>query len=120
RTISPFSPEGLSIYPKRLATNRPNPYRVRDGLSALATGLASFETRQCASGPRPQPNLPPDLASIVGGLSPNAAQQILQPGFPAHPATVPAPPCRAQGPIPGFGTDYPHVLAQPPGANASP
>jgi phospholipid/cholesterol/gamma-HCH transport system substrate-binding protein len=120
RTVSPFSPEGLSIYPKRLATNRSNPYRVRGGLNALPTGLASFETRQCASGPRPVPNLPPDLPSIVGNLTPQAGQLILQLAFNNDPANVPAPPCRAQGPIPGFGTDYPHVLAEPPGANASP
>lgn len=120
RTVSPFSPEGLSIYPQRLATNRANPYRVRGGLNTLATGLASFETRQCQSGPRPQPNLPPDLPSIVGGLSTNAAQQILQLVFRNNPSNVPAPPCRLQGKIPGFGTDYPHVVAEPPGANASP
>jgi phospholipid/cholesterol/gamma-HCH transport system substrate-binding protein len=120
RSVSPFSPEGLATYPNRLATNRANPYRVRGGLNALASGLASFETRQCANGPRPVPNLPPDLASIVGGLSPNAAQQILTLAFRNDPSNVPAPACRAQGPIPGFGTDYPHVVAQPPGANASP
>ncbi len=120
RTVSPFSPEGLATYPKRLATNRPNPYRVRGGENGLASGLASFETRQCASGPRPQPNLPPDLASIVGNLTPQAASLILQLAFNNDPANVPAPPCRAQGPIPGFGTDYPHVVAEPPGANASP
>jgi hypothetical protein len=27
---------------------------------------------------------------------------------------VPAPACRAQGATPGFGTDFPHVLATPP------
>jgi phospholipid/cholesterol/gamma-HCH transport system substrate-binding protein len=120
RTVSPFSPEGLAVYPRRLATNRPNPYRVRGGQGELAQGLAVFEDRQCASGPRPIPNLPPDLASIVGGLAPDAAQQILTLGFRNDPSNVPAPPCRLQGKFPGYGTDYPHVLALPPGANASP
>jgi virulence factor Mce-like protein len=120
RTSSPFSPEGLSIYPQRLATNRPNPYRFPGAMNELAKGLAVFENRQCASGPRPIPNLPADLATIVGGLSPDAGQLILNFAFRNDPSNVPAPPCRAQGATPGFGTDYPHVLAQPPGANASP
>jgi phospholipid/cholesterol/gamma-HCH transport system substrate-binding protein len=119
RTSSPFSPEGLSIYPQRLATNRPNPYRFPGAMNELARGLAVFENRQCASGPRPIPNLPADLATIVGGLSPDAGQLILDLAFRDNPSNVPAPACRAQGATPGFGTDYPHVLAQPPGANAS-
>jgi len=121
RTASPFSPEGLALYPNRIASNRANPYRVRGGENALGRGgLASFETRQCASGPRPVPNLPPDLPTIVGNLTPQAASLILQLAFNNDPANVPAPPCRLQGKIPGFGTDYPHVVAEPPGANASP
>lgn len=119
RTSSPFGPEGLTIYPQRLATNRPNPYRFPGAMNELAKGLAVFENRQCASGPRPIPNLPADLASIVGGLSPDAGQLILDFAFRNNPQNVPAPACRAQGATPGFGTDYPHVLAQPPGANAS-
>ena len=120
RTSSPFSPEGMTIYPQRLATNRPNPYRFPGAMNELAKGLAVFENRQCASGPRPVPNLPADLATIIGGLSPDAGQLILDFAFRNDPSNVPAPPCRAQGATPGFGTDYPHVLALPPGANASP
>ncbi|HZV73244.1 MAG TPA: MlaD family protein [Conexibacter sp.] len=120
RTASVFSPDGLSIYPQRLATNRPNPYRFPNQLQQLRTGLPVFENRQCASGPRPVPSLPPDFASIVGGLSPDSAQLLLDFAFRNDPQNVPAPACRAQGATPGYGTDFPHLLAEPPGANASP
>jgi phospholipid/cholesterol/gamma-HCH transport system substrate-binding protein len=119
RTGSPFSPEGLSIYPQRLATNRANPYRFPGQLQQLTTGLPTFEDRQCASGPRPVPDFPPDFANIVGSVSPDAAQLILEFAFRNDPSNVPAPACRAQGPTPGFGTDFPHLVAQPPGANAA-
>jgi phospholipid/cholesterol/gamma-HCH transport system substrate-binding protein len=119
RAASVFSPEGLATYPQRLATNRPNPYRLRGQLNELRSGLPVFENRQCASGPRPVPNFPADFASIVGGVSPIAANYILQFAFRNDPSNVPAPACRAQGPTPGYGTDFPHVVAEPPGANAA-
>lgn len=119
RTVSVFSPDGLSISPQRLATNRPNPYRFPRQLEQLRTGLPVFENRQCANGPRPVPDFPSDFASIVGGISPIAADYILQFAFRDDPSNVPAPTCRAQGPTPGYGTDFPHVVAQPPGANAT-
>lgn len=119
RAASVFSPEGMSIYPQRLATNRPNPYRFPRQLDQLRSGLPVFENRQCASGPRPVPNFPSNFAEIVGGISPIAANYILQFAFRNDPSNVPAPACRAQGPTPGYGTDFPHVVAEPPGANAA-
>jgi phospholipid/cholesterol/gamma-HCH transport system substrate-binding protein len=121
RAATMFSPEGLALYPQRLATNRPNPYRFPGQLSQLSTGLPVFEDRQCASGPRPQPNIsdPNTWAQTIGGASPLAARYLLQFAFRNDPSNVPAPACRAQGPTPGYGTDFPHVVAEPPGANAS-
>ncbi len=119
RTAPVLSPEGLGLTPRRLATSRSNPYRTPGSLSDLATGLSTFEDRQCTSGVRPNPILPANLADIIGGIYPEAAQQIFDLVFKDNPQNVPAPACRVQGAIPGFGTDYPHVLAQPPGANAA-
>jgi phospholipid/cholesterol/gamma-HCH transport system substrate-binding protein len=121
RTGSVFSPEGMSIYPQRLATNRPNPYRLTGQLSQLRSGLPVFEDRQCAAGPRPVPNIsdPNAFATTVGAVSPDAAQLILELAFRNDPSNVPAPACRAQGATPGYGTDFPHVVAEPPGANAA-
>jgi phospholipid/cholesterol/gamma-HCH transport system substrate-binding protein len=119
RTAAMFSPEGLALYPQRLATNRPNPYRFPGQLNQLRTGMPVFEDRQCASGLRPIPDFPANFAEIVGGVSPDAAQLLLQFAFRNNPSNVPAPACRAQGPTPGYGTDFPHVVAEPPGANAA-
>jgi phospholipid/cholesterol/gamma-HCH transport system substrate-binding protein len=98
----------------RFDLSRPNPYRFPGAADKLAEGLAVFENRQCANGPTPVPQLPPDLPTIIGGLTPNAGSQILELAFRNDPLNVPAPPCRYQGPTPGFGTDYPHVVAQAP------
>jgi len=122
RTASVFSPEGMAIYPQRLATNRPNPYRLPGQMTQLSTGLPVFEGRQCASGPRPVPDIRDAnaFAQTVGGVSPLAASFLLQFAFRNDPQNVPAPPCRGQGQTPGYGTDFPHVIAEPPGANAGP
>lgn len=117
RAGSTFSPEGLSLYPQRIATNRPNPYRFPNQLEQLRTGLPVFENRQCAGGPRPVPDFPPDFAEIVGGVSPDSVDLLMQFAFRGDPLNVPAPACTPQGPTPGYGTDFPHVVAQPPGAN---
>jgi virulence factor Mce-like protein len=50
RTMAPFSPEMLSAYPQRLASNRTNPYIKPKGYLNLPSGLQSFETAQCTSG----------------------------------------------------------------------
>ena len=50
RSMAPLSPEALAAYPRRLEITRTNPYPKPGGLSDIARGLASFETRHCASG----------------------------------------------------------------------
>src|SRR3954466_14717633 len=49
RTTNPLNPENLAVYPKRLPTNRPNPYRLPRGFDDLPTGLPVYENRQCTS-----------------------------------------------------------------------
>jgi phospholipid/cholesterol/gamma-HCH transport system substrate-binding protein len=126
RGMTPINPEGLTTYPNRLAYNRTNAYRAPGTANELQRGLSNFETRQCVNGLRPVPNLPPNLAEIVGGLAPEAARNIENLAFRVYrdPATgqivrgsftdVPAAPCRAQGRFPGFAGDFPRVTAQPP------
>ena len=50
RAMGPFSPESLSTYPGRLTSNRPNAYGQPQYLKSLASGLPSFDVRQCSSG----------------------------------------------------------------------
>ena len=126
RGMAAFSPEGLALYPERLASNRANAYRAPGTGGDLSRGLTSFETRQCTTGLRPIPNLPDDLATIIGGISPDAADFIRLLAFRVTTdrttgeitsgsyTDVPAPPCRAQGTFPGFAGDFPHVVADPP------
>lgn len=50
RAMGPFSPESLSTYPGRLTTNRNSAYSQPLATEQLASGLSSFETRQCSAG----------------------------------------------------------------------
>src|SRR5207342_209650 len=50
RAMGPLSPESLSTNPGRLTSNRPNAYSQPLYLKSLASGLPSFDVRQCASG----------------------------------------------------------------------
>jgi phospholipid/cholesterol/gamma-HCH transport system substrate-binding protein len=136
RTQNPLNPENLAAYPKRLPTNRPNPYTLPGTFTQLRTGLPSYETRQCTGGPVPTlsdvptqvipPTLPelslpvpvpvpvPD-AGVVNGLFsyPDALMaDIARFAFPSGQG-VPgvAPPCRQQPKFNESGeqTQYPHV-----------
>jgi phospholipid/cholesterol/gamma-HCH transport system substrate-binding protein len=115
RTTNPANPEGLAVYPRRIATNRPNPYQFPDAFKNLATGLPSYETRQCASGPlptlvtQPQPGLPIDPLSLIPA---DLAANVQKYFFGAtNNGAVAAPPCTQQGKFPFGGevTQYPHV-----------
>jgi phospholipid/cholesterol/gamma-HCH transport system substrate-binding protein len=136
RTQNPLNPENLAAYPKRLPTNRPNPYTLPGNFDQIRTGLPSYETRQCTNGPVPTlsdvptqvipPTLPelslpvpvpvpvPD-ANVVNGLFsyPDALMaDIARFAFPSGQG-VPgvAPPCKQQPKFNESGeqTQYPHV-----------
>jgi phospholipid/cholesterol/gamma-HCH transport system substrate-binding protein len=106
RTTNPANPENLAVYPRRLATNRPNPYTFPDAFKSLAAGLPSYETRQCASGP--VPTLVPNPLLI----SPALAQNVQTFFFgTTGGGAVAAPACKQQGKyaVGGELTQYPHV-----------
>lgn len=57
RTLNPFNAENLAVYPRRIGTNRTNPYQPSGNLLKLnelvdgsGSGPLSFETRHCQSG----------------------------------------------------------------------
>jgi phospholipid/cholesterol/gamma-HCH transport system substrate-binding protein len=136
RTQNPINPENLAAYPKRLPTNRPNPYTLPGNFDQIRTGLPSYETRQCTGGPVPTlsdvptqvvpPTLPqlsipvpvpvpvPDVGVVNGLFSyPNALiADIARFAFPSGQG-VPgvAPPCKQQPKFNESGeqTQYPHV-----------
>jgi phospholipid/cholesterol/gamma-HCH transport system substrate-binding protein len=117
RTSNPANPENLAVYPRRIGTNRPNPYFFPDAFKSLAAGLPSYETRHCASGPlptlvtQPQPGLPIDPTTLI----PPALAQNIQKFFfgTTSNGAVAAPACTQQGKFPFQGqlTQYPHVNA---------
>ncbi|HEY8583421.1 MAG TPA: MlaD family protein [Capillimicrobium sp.] len=79
RTLNPLNPEMLALYPRRLPSNRTNPYMLPGGYQKLAQGLDSYETRQCARGGRlPQLLNPSQLLGAVGGVT-NALTPFLPP-----------------------------------------
>jgi ABC-type transporter Mla subunit MlaD len=77
RTMNPVNPESLAIYPRRLGTDRPNPYAKPGAFDRLAQGLESYETRQCSSGV-PTLLAPDQLLGAVGGAS-DALTALLPP-----------------------------------------
>jgi phospholipid/cholesterol/gamma-HCH transport system substrate-binding protein len=115
RTSNPANPENLAVYPRRLPTNRPNPYQFPDAFKSLAAGLPSYETRQCTGAPdptivtEPLPGLPIDPTSLI---PPDLAANVQKFFFgPETNGEVAAPACKQQAKFPFGGevTQYPHV-----------
>jgi phospholipid/cholesterol/gamma-HCH transport system substrate-binding protein len=140
RTTNPFNPENLAAYPRRLGTNRPNPYAQPGATNKLRSGLEVYEDRHCGraipgiandASVIPQVVPTPELPSVPGvplptptplptteqlqQLVPNELlDRINKFAFANAPAgTVPAPACKKQAPYTfgGETTQYPHVKA---------
>ncbi len=125
RTANPVNPENLAVYPRRLGSNRPNPYVLPGGFDRLGKpALRVYENRQCGRGdlapPSRAPDLPlPPLPGPLGGVVRGVLGQV--PGltdrintliFARVGGNVPAPPCIKQGRYPApYRTDYPQVKA---------
>jgi ABC-type transporter Mla subunit MlaD len=138
RTTNPFNPENLAVYPRRLGTNRPNPYVKPGAFANLRNGLEVFEDRHCGRAvpglanttdavtqlvptlpalpglPVPTPIDLPTTEEMQALVPDELLDRINQFAFANAPAgTVPAPPCRKQAPYTygGETTQYPHVKA---------
>jgi phospholipid/cholesterol/gamma-HCH transport system substrate-binding protein len=113
RTTNPLNAENLAVYPRRIGTNRPNPYAKPGNFGQLRSGLPVFENRHCGAGVPTVTNVPAaPLPPIIGNLVPaDLLNRINQFAFAGDPGGGPAPPCRLQGRY-DFGgevTQYPHV-----------
>ena len=51
RTTNPANPENLAVYPRRIGTNRPNPYEFPDAFKKLAAGPALLRDAPVRPGP---------------------------------------------------------------------
>lgn len=128
RTTNPLNPENLAVYPRRIGTNRPNPYTKPGAFDDLANGLPVFDDRSCGAGVPVATNTPPPAGAglpAVPQLTPAELKALIPDELldrinrfayaGAAPDAVPAPPCRQQGPYDydGDRTQYPHVKADP-------
>jgi phospholipid/cholesterol/gamma-HCH transport system substrate-binding protein len=114
RTTNPTSPEILAAYPRRLPTNRSNPYVEPGGYSKIRTEghLEVLGSYLCTSGGSPPP--PPAAPPLV---PPEVADQINQFVFGGTENTGAAPPCDPQSPLGRkIGQDgvYPRLQPLPP------
>jgi phospholipid/cholesterol/gamma-HCH transport system substrate-binding protein len=109
KTMFALTPESLTVYNKRIGTNRANPYFQPGAFRSLANGgLKVFEGGSCA-----------DSAPSVSGpanetISQTLIEQLVQfhiANAPESPNAVPAPACNQQGPFTfnGQTSQYPHV-----------
>jgi hypothetical protein len=94
RTSNPLNQENLAAYPRRLPTNRPNPYRLPRGFDEINQGLSVYEDRQCSSTTLIPSlvNTPADIVNDVVDAIPTAVPTIV-PGVelpvPIPPVTLP-------------------------------
>ncbi|WP_028059089.1 MlaD family protein [Candidatus Solirubrobacter pratensis] len=72
RTTNPLNPENLAVYPRRLPTNRPNPYAKPGTFDQLAQGgIPVYEDRQCSSS-----NLLPSISNVPVGVTNTVTQTV--------------------------------------------
>lgn len=110
RTTNPVNPEALAAYPRRLPTNRSNPYLEPGGYSKLAGGLDVFGKYLCTAG-----SLPPLVPTFTG----NFADVIKQFVYGGATNAGAAPPCKEQAPlgrVVGQPGRYPRLDQLPPGS----
>jgi len=95
RTTNPLNPENLAAYPRRLPSNRSNPYSEPGAYDQLAGGLPVFGRYLCEiAGPA-------SFLGPVGPLLPAELRGLIEQFAFAGSTTgaVPAPPCREQAPL---------------------
>jgi phospholipid/cholesterol/gamma-HCH transport system substrate-binding protein len=120
RTTNPLNPENLAAYPRRLGTNRPNPYTKPGNFDQLRDGLPVFDNRHCGVGGVPSVTNTPPVEPLPTPIPlPDVPLDQLVPDellervnrFAFGGGNVAAPPCRLQGPydVGGERTQYPHV-----------
>ncbi len=110
RTTNPLTPEILAAYPQRIGSNRPNAYMLPGGFDKLASGLESYETRQCGRG---VPALSPGVDGLPALLAPSVIEGINSLILPG--GQVPAPPCKQQGKFTfqGRTSQFPTIRPRP-------
>ncbi|WP_372790517.1 MlaD family protein [Paraconexibacter sp.] len=111
RTTNPLNAENLAVYPRRIGTNRPNPYPLPGAFSTIKDGLKLFEDRHCKNGIVPALGGATD--GLLGLLPAPLRDNVVKYVFGGAVTSVAAPPCVKQGQytVGGKTTDFPQVAA---------
>jgi phospholipid/cholesterol/gamma-HCH transport system substrate-binding protein len=106
RTTNPLNPENLAIYPKRIASNRSNPYVAPLGYKDLP--IKVFGKYLCTTNP-----VPTIAPGSVGDLLPQGLNDLIERfAYGSAGSNIPAPPCDEQAPLGnliGQSGKYPHI-----------
>jgi len=110
RTTNPLNPENLAIYPKRIKSNRSNPYVAPLGYKTMP--IKVFGRYLCTN--NEVPTIP---STAVGDLLPQSLFDLINRfAYAGAGSNVPAPPCEEQAPLGnliGQSGKYPHVTEAP-------
>jgi virulence factor Mce-like protein len=107
RTTNPLNPENLAIYPKRISSNRSNPYVAPLGYQKFP--IKVFGTYTCTN------NAVPPLAPGANEIIPQELVDLVN-KFAYNNGNVVSPPCTPQAPLGnqiGQSGVYPHVTEEP-------
>ena len=110
RTMQIISPQGLSIYNKRIGTDRANAYPLAGFYNQLPNGLQVFSSSNCAN----------SAPSVTGPPNETVSKEVIEQLIEYHVANkpeaqsneVPAPACTQQGSnsFNGQSSQFPHVV----------
>lgn len=106
RASQTLSPESLAYQQRPFGMSRRNAYVNPGGMGLLGQGLESLSTASCGNADPAAPT-----ASVPEGLQDLIAAYVFRN---LTGGEVLRPPCKQQGPQPGYGTAYPHLTADPP------
>jgi phospholipid/cholesterol/gamma-HCH transport system substrate-binding protein len=110
RTTNPLNPENLAIYPKRIKSNRSNPYVAPLGYKTLP--IKVFGKYLCTN--NEVPTIP---STAVGDLLPQSLLDLINRfAYAGVGSNIAAPPCEEQAPLGnliGQAGKYPHVMQEP-------
>lgn len=103
RASQTMSPEAMAFQPRPFGSSRQNAYMAPGTLDQLAGGLPSLSAVPCNGTTPPSPTraFPETLVPLLQATA-----------FRTTGRDVAAPPCREQGPYPGFGTTFPQLRAE--------
>jgi virulence factor Mce-like protein len=111
RTTNPLNPENLATYPKRIASNRSNPYVAPLGYKTLP--IKVFGKYLCTTNP-----VPTILPTAVGDLLPQSLKDLIDRfAYAGAGSNIPSPPCDEQAPLGnlvGQSGKYPHINQEAP------